>query len=25
VPVGPSWLEEEGLRDPSGGLHAPPA
>lgn len=24
VPVGPSWLEEEGLRDPSGGLHPPP-
>lgn len=24
VPVGPSWLEAEGLRDPSGGLHAPP-
>jgi hypothetical protein len=24
VPVGPSWLEEEGLRDPSGGLHPLP-
>jgi lysine 2,3-aminomutase len=24
VPVGPSWLEEEGLRDASGGLHPPP-
>jgi lysine 2,3-aminomutase len=24
VPVGPSWLDADGLRDPSGGLHAPP-
>ncbi len=24
VPVGPSWLEEEGLRDPAGVLHERP-